>query len=180
MTANFRFDLVGFDLDGTLLDTHEDLAAAVNHALALAGRAAIPAAEVRGLVGGGARVMLARALTRSGGAVGAAEFETVHGALIAYYSAHIAVHTRLFHGGAAMLDALAARGVVLAVVTNKPETLAHRLLDALGLTPRFATVIGGDTLGPGRAKPAPDPLLEMIARGRRGDAPHRLCRRHQL
>ena len=44
--ADFPFDIVGFDLDGTLLDTHEDLVAAVNHALALIGRAAVPAFEV--------------------------------------------------------------------------------------------------------------------------------------
>ena len=50
----------------------------------------------------------------------------------------------------------------IAVVTNKLEHLAVRLLDALGLRPRLATIIGGDTLGPGRAKPAPDLLHEML------------------
>ena len=50
-------------------------------------------------------------------------------------------------------------------MTNKLEHLARRLLDELGLSPRLYTIIGGDTLGPGRAKPAPDLLLEMVARG---------------
>lgn len=63
-----------------------------------------------------------------------------------------------------MMDALASRGVHLAIATNKREDLARRLFDELGLTSRFATIIGGNTLGPGRAKPAPDMLHEMTAR----------------
>jgi phosphoglycolate phosphatase len=54
--------------------------------------------------------------------------------------------------------------VRLAVVTNKPESLATQVLDELGLSRHFAAVLGGDTLGPGRAKPAPDLILDMTAR----------------
>ncbi len=157
------FDIVGFDLDGTLLDTHADLGAAVNHALALAGRAPVPIGEVSALIGGGGRVMLRRALALSGGA-DEAEIPALHDALLSYYEANIAVHTQLFPGGEAMLDALAEAGVKLAVVTNKLEALAVRVLDELGLTTRFYTVIGGDTLGPGRAKPSRYPIDAMIAR----------------
>lgn len=167
MTA-FPFDLVGFDLDGTLLDTHGDLAAAVNHAMAQVDRPPIPFAEVRGLVGGGARKMLERALALTGGALDdAAAFEQLHADLLTYYTQNIAVHSRLYPGGEAMLDGLAARGVQMAVVTNKLESLAVALLDQLNLSQRFFTVIGGDTLGKGRAKPAPDLLYEMIARSPR-------------
>ena len=113
--------------------------------------------------------MLRRALELTGG-VPETEFSALHDTLIAHYQAHIAVHTRLFPGGAAMLDGLAACGVKLAVVTNKLESLSLRLLDALGLTSRFFTVIGGDTLGPGRAKPSRDPIDAMIARGGGGRA----------
>lgn len=162
--AQFPFDIVGFDLDGTLLDTHADLGAAVNHALAQAGRPAIPIAEVRNLIGGGGRTMLKRALELTG-SVPQAEFDELHAALLAHYQANIAVHTRLYPGGEAMLDALAERGVRLAVVTNKLEALSRQLLDALDLSARFFTVIGGDTLGPGRAKPSRDPIDAMIARG---------------
>ena len=76
--TSFPFDIVGFDLDGTLLDTHVDIGAAVNHALAHAGRAAIPVAEIRGLVGGGAKRMLARALERTGGGVSDELFLDLH------------------------------------------------------------------------------------------------------
>lgn len=162
--ADFPFAIVGFDLDGTLLDTAGDLAAALNHALSLEGRPTLTTEQVRGLVGGGARKMLFRGLEGTGGGVDEARFEALSVALLAFYEANIAVHTRLYPGGERMLDALAARGVNLALVTNKLERLAVKLLDALGLGERFYTVIGGDTLGPGRAKPQPDLLLEMVAR----------------
>ena len=161
--SDFPFSIVGFDLDGTLLDTLDDLGAAVNHALALADRSPVPVAEVRHLIGGGARKMLERALDLTGG-IDEAAFEPLYRELLEFYTANIAVHTRLYPGGEAMLDGLAARGVQLAVATNKVESLARQLLDELGLSSRFAAVIGGDTLGPGRAKPARDMIDEMVAR----------------
>lgn len=161
---SFPFEIVGFDLDGTLLDTHGDLAEAVNHALASIGRRRVPPADVRDIVGGGSGRMLGTALELTGGRVGNAEFAGLHQLLLGHYEAHIAVHSRLFAGGEAMLDALAARGVTLAVATNKLEHYARVLLDELGLSSRFKTILGGDSLGPGRGKPAPDLLHEMIAR----------------
>ena len=159
------FDIVGFDLDGTLLDTHEDLAAAVNHALALAGRAPFAAGQVREMIGGGGRTMLRRALGRSGGIPGDAEFAKLHASLLEFYGDNIDRHTRLFPGGEAMLDDLAMRGTKIAVVTNKLEALAVKSFGALGLSSRFFTIIGGDTLGPGHAKPGRDLIDLMIARG---------------
>jgi len=159
----FPVAIVGFDLDGTLVDTHRDLGEAVNHALRRIGRPGIPVGDVRGLVGGGARLMLERALALTGGAEGV-DVPELHAGLLRYYEDNIAVHSRLFPGGEAMLDTLADRGAVLAVVTNKLESLARKLLEELGLASRFHTIIGGDTLGDGRAKPAPDLLLEMALR----------------
>ena len=161
---DFPFASVGFDLDGTLLDTSADLCAALNHALTLEGRPAVPLDRVVHLIGGGSAQMLHNALAASGGAVAEQRFAWLQGELLAYYEAHIAIHTSFFPGGEAMLDELAARGVKVAVATNKKEALAVRLLEELGLLSRFVTVIGGDTLGPGRAKPAPDMIHEYIAR----------------
>lgn len=168
--TEFAFDIVGFDLDGTLLDTHGDLARAVNHALALEGRDSIPAAAVRPLIGGGAKVMLGRALEVTGGGVPDLRFDELHRALLAFYEDNIAIDTCLFPGGEAMLDGLAQRGVAIAVVTNKLERYAVRILEELGLSSRFVTIIGGDTLGPGRAKPRPDLLHLMLERAGGGRA----------
>ena len=159
----FPFPIVGFDLDGTLLDTSGDLAAAVNHALAGAGRAPLLVERIRPMIGGGARHMLAQGMAATGGCSDA-ELDEAQARLLAFYEAHIAVETRPFPGCLDALDALAARGATLAIVTNKYERLARVVLDALGLTPRFATIIGGDTLGPDRGKPKPDLIELMVER----------------
>ena len=158
------FDIVGFDLDGTLVDTHRDLGEAVNHALGLAHRPAVPIAQVRSLVGGGSRLMLLRALEATGGPLPDEEVAELHRHLLDHYEANIAVHSRLFPGGDAMLAGLTERGIKLAVVTNKLERYTRLLLDALDLTRNFACILGGDSLGPGRGKPEPDLLVEMIVR----------------
>ena len=152
-----RFDIVGFDLDGTLLDTSGDLGAAVNHALSLIDRPPVPKAAVSGLIGGGARLMLDRALALTGGAEGV-DRDRLFAELLAFYEANIAVHTALYPGGAEMLDALAASGTRLAVVTNKREPMTLKLFDALDLTSRFACIIGAGTYP---LKPAPDALQAM-------------------
>ncbi|HEY6816580.1 MAG TPA: HAD-IA family hydrolase [Croceibacterium sp.] len=158
----FPFQIVGFDLDGTLVDSNRDLAPAVNHALHRAGRPEIPPDATRKLIGGGARRMLERALELTGGAVPEAEFEALFGALLEHYEAHIADHTVPYPGCLETLDALAERGCKLAVLTNKIEVYSRKLLGALGMTDRFALILGGDTLGPGRAKPAPDMIDTAI------------------
>ena len=158
MTA-IRFDIVGFDLDGTLLDTSGDLGAAVNHALGLAGREPVPPAAVSGLIGGGAKLMLQRALTLTGGTDNI-DLDALFAQLLAYYEANIAVHTALYPGAAAMLDALADHGIKLAVVTNKREPMTRLLFDTLGLTGRFDCIIGA---GRYPLKPAPDALHAMVA-----------------
>lgn len=155
--ADFPFDAVGFDLDGTLLDTHQDLGAAVNHALALGGFAPVPVSHVEGLIGGGAKLMLRRALEERGG-VPEGEFRRLYKALLAYYANNCVVHTRPYPSVEEALDTLAARGVAMAVVTNKFESFARDILTTLGLADHFTAIIGGDTLGKGKAKPSPDPV----------------------
>jgi phosphoglycolate phosphatase len=158
----FPFAIVGFDLDGTLLDTSGDLAAAVNHALESANRPTLSVEEVRPMIGGGARHMLAQGMTATGGCT-EQELDRLQRVLLEYYETNIAVHTRPFPGALDALDRLAAQGVTLAVVTNKYERLARQVLDQLGLTGRFRSVLGGDSLGPGRGKPAPDLIQRMVA-----------------
>lgn len=163
LTSAFPFAIVGFDLDGTLLDTAGDLAAAANHALMIAGRAPLPVAEVIARVGGGTRDMLTRVLAATGGAE-AALVDRLLPELLDHYRANLVIHTRPYPGVVAALDALRARGVRLGVVTNKLEHLSIALLEWTGLADRFACVIGGDTAGVAATKPAPDPILMLTAR----------------
>ncbi len=159
----FPFSAVLFDLDGTLVDSNLDLAPAVNHALALEGRTPVPQALVRTFIGGGAAVMLARALEATGGPVGEARMAALTQELLEHYWAHIADNTVPYPGLLTALDTLAGHGCKLAVCTNKLEKPARALIEALGMTGRFTAIYGGDTLGPGRAKPAPDMLLAAAA-----------------
>lgn len=156
--TDIRFDIVGFDLDGTLLDTSADLGAAVNHTLSLIDRSPVPHEAVAGLVGGGARLMLQRALALTGGDHGVDQ-EQLFPELLRFYEQNIAVHTALYPSGEEMLDALESRGIKLALVTNKPEFLAIKLLRELGLIGRFPCLIGG---GRYPHKPAPDALHAMV------------------
>ena len=158
--SDFPFDLIGFDLDGTLVDSAPDLAAAVNHVLATIGRGPLTVDQVRSMTGGGARLMLERAIAAAGG--DPAGLDTLYPLLLDRYAAHIADLTRPFPGVREALDALRQRGVRLAVVTNKLEYLSVKLLKELSLLDRFDCVIGGDTLGVG--KPDPAPIREMIRR----------------
>lgn len=161
--TDFPFAIVGFDLDGTLLDTSADLAAALNHALAVIDRPPLEVDQVKPLIGGGAKMMLEFGLTATGG-VPATGFARLHEALLRHYEENISVHTCPFPGGEAALDALDARGVQYAIVTNKSERLAIKILAELGLMERMRCVIGGDTLGRENAKPSAAPIHEMIRR----------------
>lgn len=155
------FDIVGFDLDGTLLDTSGDLAAAVNHAIGTIGRPAFPTAAIQPFVGKGARIMLQRALEASGGCDDATLAQLLP-ILLDYYEQNLAIHSRPYPGLLAAMDALAARGVKLAICTNKAERFTIPLMHQIGLSDRFAAIVGGDTVGV--AKPDPAPIHEMVAR----------------
>ena len=159
--ASISFDIVGFDLDGTLLDTSGDLAAAVNYAIGTIGRAPFPVDSIRPFVGKGAKVMLQRALDASGG-YDDAMLERTLPVLLDYYQQNLALHSLPYPGMIAMLDALAVRGVKLAICTNKAERFTIPLLHQLGLSERFASIIAGDTVG--IAKPDPAPIRAMIDR----------------
>ena len=158
---DFPFAIVGFDLDGTLIDTVGDLTAAVNHALSLVDRAPLTETDVRPMIGLGAKHMLEQGLRATGGVPDGA-VERLYHDLLAYYEAHILVHSHPFPAVVGTLEKLDALGVRSAVVTNKAEHLARKLLGDLGLADRMAVIIGGDTVG--ERKPSPAPIHAMIER----------------
>lgn len=163
------FRIIGFDLDGTLLETAPDIAAALNHALKIAGLPQLALNEVRPLIGGGAKRLLARALADGGMGTGADGkrveddvLDPLYRELLDHYGANVAVDSYAYDGMEAALDALAQQDIVLGVATNKLEGLARDLLGQMGLADRFACIVGGDTLGTERAKPAPDMIHHLI------------------
>jgi phosphoglycolate phosphatase len=149
------------DLDGTLVDSFADLSGSVNHALRAVGLPERPPAEIRGFIGEGARLLLERAVSP--------RLDLLEPALAAWwehYDAHCTDRTALFPG----FDALLGKGErTLAVHTNKPGRLARKILDHLGVGPRFAAVLGGDEAP---RKPDPAGTLALVARlgGRPADA----------
>lgn len=151
---------VVFDLDGTLVDSVPDMHAALNRVLAQRGHPALPLERVRGFVGHGVPTLVRRAMAAAG--AGDHGFDDWHDGYMTCYAEGICVATQAYGGVLEALDALAALGHRLGVCTNKPQRLTEALLDALGLTPRFGAVVGGDTAF-GR-KPDPGPLREVVAR----------------
>jgi len=151
-----------FDLDGTLIDTAPDLINALNFILDREGLPAVPLASARNMIGAGARKLIERGLELEGRAASVPDITRLTADFIDYYAAHIADASRPFDGLEAALDELAGRGYRLAVCTNKLEWLSKRLLDELGLSPRFAAICGADTFGV--AKPDPAILRQTIAR----------------
>jgi len=154
-----RVRLVVFDLDGTLVDSAQDLATGVNETLARVapGRPPLPLEVVKAFVGDGAAVLVQRALAHVGVDLPKEEVLEI---FLECYSRHLLDSTRLYPGTVATLDLLADR--TLAVLTNKPGGMSRALLAGLGVLSRFALVWGPDDAG-GR-KPDPGGLLRLLAR----------------
>ena len=132
-----------FDLDGTLIDTIEDLGTAVNHALGLRGLALHSMAEYRDMVGHGVRNLVKDALAGSLGRQ--PEDALVDSALadfVDYYVAHIDVHTRPYPGIQALLSKLQGKGLKLAVASNKFQEGAEKLVKEFFPDIRFVAVLG--------------------------------------
>jgi phosphoglycolate phosphatase len=150
-----------YDLDGTLADTAEDLMATLNCLLAREGFAPLKVESAGSLLGAGARALIKRGFAASGRSLDLQELEALFADYLIYYSAHIAVHTRLYPGVDKALATFARAGWCQAVCTNKIEGLAKLLITKLGIAERFAFICGQDTFGIG--KPDAKPLLMTIA-----------------
>jgi len=160
-----RFKAVVFDLDGTLVDSAPDMAAALNAAVAEIGQPPFSQAEVIGFVGSGARMLVRRALAALGADAGAED--DLLARFIAQYEAKVTGQTRPYDGAMEMLAQLHAAGVPLGLCTNKPEGPARTLCAALGMDSYLKVIVGGDTLPV--LKPDPAPLLHAC--GALGAAP---------
>ena len=157
-----KVPLVIFDLDGTLIDTAPDLAAALNHCLGVDGHEADALEVVRPHAGHGARAMLTAAYERRGQVLSEPDMLLALDRFLGHYEAHIADASLPYPHVVPAMDALAAAGSALAVCTNKREGLARLLLDTLDLSVRFAAICGADTVQ--NRKPHPGHIEETVAR----------------
>lgn len=162
MEREFRVSRVVFDLDGTLVDSAPDLAAAMNHVLASMGRAVLPASSVRTMVGAGAQALILRGLEATGGVPEDFAMAPALERFLAWYGANIVHETRTFPGAEALLGELAAAGLALGLCTNKPQALTEALLEGLGLARWFGCVAGADAVA--ARKPDPAHLGHVLAR----------------
>jgi phosphoglycolate phosphatase len=144
------------DLDGTLVDTLPDLAAALNRLMGRHGLPAFSPQHVAAMVGDGLAVLVARAFAAHGRQADPAAVAEMS----ADYAAHVAVESTLFPDVLPVLTILARQGWRLAVCTNKPEQAARHLLQVMGLLPLLSAVGGGDSF-PAR-KPDPSHLLGTL------------------
>ena len=144
-----------FDLDGTLIDSAEDIALALKNTLQEIGMSQKMPADVRALVGGGVKALLEKVLGE--------DFREDYVSIFRkHYIANPVVHTKPYEGVVDTLTALRKEGVATAVVTNKLEELSLKILKELGLFDLFDLVVGGDTYP--EKKPSPLPVKKALER----------------
>lgn len=148
--------LVLFDLDGTLVDSLEDLTDAVNHMLTGFSKNPLSSAEVRNLVGKGARNLVKRALCLES----PADIERGLELFTEFNTAHIADKSRLYDGARQLLEDLSAHGMRMAIISNKGAALSRLILETLAIADFFEIICGGDTFP--EMKPSPLPLIRVI------------------
>jgi phosphoglycolate phosphatase len=146
-----------FDLDGTLVDSAPDIAAAVNELLAGRGLPPLRVDQVKAMIGGGVRKLVERAFVASGAPLLASALEEANRAMAPIYRRHLTGLTRLMPGVREVLTHFHLNGVAMGVVTNKPQLAAREILLHFHLTEYLGAIVGGDAVT--HLKPAPDALL---------------------
>ena len=154
--------LIIFDLDGTLIDSVPDLAAAVNATLKHLGRELFGSDQIRSWVGNGAATLIRRALSASAQIDPNLDPHVADAALeyfLDYYRKHLCDHTLVYEGVHSTLLQLQKEGFKMGIVTNKPDAFVAPILKTLELEPYFALSLGADALS--RQKPDPLPLRHL-------------------
>lgn len=149
-----------FDLDGTLIDSAPDIAAAVNELLSRSNRGPLTLAQVTSMIGNGVEKLVERAFAATGDALAPAELRREQMAMVDVYADHLTQLTVPMPAALDVLEVFHGDGILLGLVTNKPQRFIETILDHLGMSSLFGAVIGGDA-GVTK-KPAPDMLLAAM------------------
>ncbi|MCL1143552.1 phosphoglycolate phosphatase [Shewanella gaetbuli] len=160
--TNFKnIKAIAFDLDGTLIDSVPDLAAATNATLAELSLPLATEDQVRSWVGNGAKTLMRRALNNAmNSEVSDEQLAETMPRFMHYYGEFLEKHSRLYPNVLVTISALKQAGYPLAIVTNKPYEFTVPLLKAFGLADFFDHVLGGDSLA--KMKPDPLPLTHLL------------------
>ena len=149
--------LLIFDLDGTLIDSRADLAAAINHMRGQFGLEPLSLKTISSYIGNGSRKLVERSLQGAN-----VDIEEAMRLNKEYYGAHLTVHTTLYEGVAEGLRKLAAAGHKLAVLTNKPGDPSREILKHFGIAECFEAIVGGGDVP--QLKPEPDGIFHCMKR----------------
>lgn len=153
-----RFGCVIFDLDGTLVDSTEDIAHALNKALAAHTSTTVTPQQVARALGGGPRILVEKCLAAAGVTVTEEQIVDILAGYSANYIAEPVVRTRLLDTAAEVVPALAGRGVTVGICTNKRTPIARQVLRGVGLADLVGAVIGSDATS--APKPHPQHLID--------------------
>jgi phosphoglycolate phosphatase len=146
-----------FDLDGTILDTADDLGAALNFVLTEYNLPTVTSEAYRPIASDGAKGLLELGF---GDKITDYDFATLRQMFLNYYEENIAHHTKLYDGITELIDELNAKNIAWGIVTNKPEGLTLRLLPHFPELAQSQVMVGGDSLT--ERKPHPAPLLYSL------------------
>lgn len=158
MCERFKLSCVLFDLDGTLVDTSEDLITALNVALRQHQHETVTADAIKPYISFGAPTMIQHSIKTP---ISATQQLQIQDTLLDYYAANIATFSNLYPGMAETLATIEALGLKWGVITNKKQRFTNPLMRALNLTHRSACTISGDTTN--YSKPHPEPMLTGCA-----------------
>lgn len=155
-----RTESIVWDLDGTLVDSAPDLASALNTVLDMRGFANHSLETIRTMIGNGVPKLIERGFNAIGMRLDANQLEQLIPIFVSVYSDCAVEQTRPYPQIVETLEQLQAMNIPMGVCTNKPEALSRQILEGLGLSKYFSSVVGGDTTS--TRKPDPQPLLQCL------------------
>nr|WP_314741804.1 phosphoglycolate phosphatase [uncultured Haemophilus sp.] len=152
----FKYKVIGFDLDGTLINTLPDLTLVVNSMFLEHGFPTVTQQQVLSWVGKGADIFFQNAIAYTGKVLDAAQQVSMRASFDKFYATYVCEESTLYPNVKETLEALKAKGFTLVVITNKPTKLVEPVLTAFGIYHLFSETLGGQSLP--KIKPNPDPM----------------------
>lgn len=160
MMFEFRPSAVVWDLDGTLVDSAPDLASALNTVLDMRGFFTLSIDEIRKMIGNGVPKLVERGFNAVGVRPDATQLEELIAIFVTEYKACATDNTRPYPGVVETLQEIHSMNIPMGICTNKPEAFASQILEGLGLSGFFSSVVGGDSTA--TRKPDPLPVLACL------------------